>query len=73
MLLYCTYQYIYNLQCLLKKTVELNFKKNANDLFFLFFTGKREIERTFDMLFHKKGRKEKEKEEGITRQGLGRI
>ena len=69
MLLYCTYQYIYNLQCLLKKTVELNFKKNANDLFF--FTGKRE--RTFDMLFHKKGRKEKEKEEGITRQGLGRI
>ena len=36
MLLYCTYQYIYNLQCLLKKTVELNFKKNANDLFFSF-------------------------------------
>ena len=71
MLLYCTYQYIYNLQCLLKKTVELNFKKNANDLFFSFFTGKREREGTFDMLFHKKGRKEKE--EGITRQGLGRI
>ena len=39
-------------------------------IFFFFFTGKRE--RTFDMLFHKKGRKEKE-EEGITRQGLGRI
>lgn len=72
MLLYCTYQYIYNLQCLLKKTVELNFKKNANDLFFLFLQV-RERERTFDMLFHKKGRKEKEKEEGITRQGLGRI
>ena len=72
MLLYCTYQYIYNSQCLLKKTVELNFKKNANDLFFLFLQV-RERERTFDMLFHKKGRKEKEKEEGITRQGLGRI
>ena len=73
MLLYCTYhQYIYNLKCLLKKTVELNFKKNANDLFFLFLQV-RERERTFDMLFHKKGRKEKEKEEGITRQGLGRI
>ena len=73
MLLYCTYQYIYNLQCLLKKTVELNFKKNANDLFFLFLqVRERERERTFDMLFHKKGRKEKE-EEGITRQGLGRI
>ena len=27
-----------------KKTVELNFKKNANDLFFSFFTGKRERE-----------------------------
>ena len=56
----------------MKKTVELNFKKNANDLFFLFLQV-RERERTFDMLFHKKGRKEKEKEEGITRQGLGRI
>ena len=56
----------------LEKTVELNFKKNANDLFFLFLQV-RERERTFDMLFHKKGRKEKEKEEGITRQGLGRI